>query len=109
MIRLVGNNLAKVSAGTGRLTGHQMRAMSQMAQPKIEPGKTSIPGLDEHGEPRFLENVKMFLSRAAKKTNVPDDVKEVIESCASVIRFNVPLVMDSGELRTIPCYRAQHS
>lgn len=51
----------------------------------------------------------MFLNRAASKTDIPEDVKEVIESCASVIRFNVPLVMDSGELRTIPCYRAQHS
>lgn len=51
----------------------------------------------------------MFLKRAADKTDIPDDVMEVIESCASVIRFNVPLMMDSGELRTIACYRAQHS
>ena len=68
-----------------------------------------MPGLDEHGEPRFLENVKMFLERAAQKTSIPDDVYEIIESCASVIRFNVPLVMDNGELRTVTCYRAQHS
>ena len=51
----------------------------------------------------------MFLARAAEKTNIPEDVLEIIESCASVIRFNVPLIMDSGELRTVMCYRAQHS
>ena len=88
------------------------RAMSAapLAQiPKIELKPTTMPGLDEHGEPRFLENVKMFLERAAKKTSIPDDVYEIIESCASVIRFNVPLVMDNGELRTVTCYRAQHS
>lgn len=77
-----------------------------MAETKVQVGKTSIPGLDDHGEPRFLENVQMFLARAASKTDIPEDVKEIIESCASVIRFNVPLLMDNGELRTIACYRA---
>lgn len=109
MKRLVGSGAAKLSMGN-RLAGLQLRGVAQAAQPNVElASKTSIPGLDEHGEPRFLENVKMFLNRAAAKTEIPEDVKEVIESCASVIRFNVPLVMDSGELRTIPCYRAQHS
>jgi len=32
-----------------------------------------------------------------------------IQSCKSVIRFNIPLKMDDGSVRTIPCYRAQHS
>ena len=87
-----------------------MSATGQPVQiPNIELQATTMPGLDEHGEPRFLENVKMFLERAAKKTSIPDDVYEIIESCASVIRFNVPLVMDNGELRTVTCYRAQHS
>ena len=34
---------------------------------------------------------------------------EYIESCNTVIRFNIGLQMDNGEVRTIPCYRAQHS
>ena len=66
---------------------------------------TMKPGNDEMGEPRFLEQVKMFLARAAKQTDIPPDMYKLIESCASVIRFNIPLRMDSGELRTIPCYR----
>ena len=32
-----------------------------------------------------------------------------IESCSSVIRFNIPLRMDDGSVKTVPCYRAQHS
>merc|ERR1719162_1739551 len=73
------------------------------------PYRMFSPPPESDGEPRFLENVKLFLSRAAEKTDIPPDIKDIIESCSSVIRFNIPLVMDSGELRTIPCYRAQHS
>lgn len=51
----------------------------------------------------------MFMERAAKSTDIPPDIYELIQSCASVIRFNIPLQMDNGEIRTIPCYRAQHS
>ena len=61
--------------------------------------------LDENGEPRFLEQVKLFLNRAAKKTDIPADIYQHIESCKSVVRFNIPLRMDSGIIRTIPCYR----
>ena len=54
---------------------HTARAFSMAAAqtPKIEVRPTSSPGLDKHGEPRFLENVKMFLSRAAEKTDIPPD------------------------------------
>lgn len=65
--------------------------------------------LDKYGEPRFLDQVRMFMERAAKSTDIPPDMYELIQSCASVIRFNIPLQMDNGEIRTIPCYRAQHS
>ena len=61
--------------------------------------------LDENGEPRFLEQVKLFLSRAASKTEIPPDIYKHIESCKSVVRFNIPLRMDDGSIRTIPCYR----
>ena len=61
--------------------------------------------LDENGEPRFLEQVKLFLSRAASKTDIPPDIYKHIESCKSVVRFNIPLRMDDGSIRTIPCYR----
>lgn len=72
--------------------------------PPSEPGQT-----DDLGEPRFLENVKLFLSRAAKKTDIPEDMFKVIENCASVVRFNIPLRMDNGKIESFNCYRAQHS
>jgi hypothetical protein len=43
--------------------------------------------LDHRGEPRFLENVQMFLKRAAEKTDIPKDIYRFIESCSSVVRF----------------------
>ena len=47
----------------------------------------------------------MFLKRAAKKTDIPSDIYRFIESCSSVIRFNIPLKMDDGSFRSVPCYR----
>ncbi len=63
------------------------------------------PGLDEHGEPRFLEQVELFFNRAAKLTDVPADVLNVIKQCNAVIRFQIPLRMDNGEIKNITCYR----
>lgn len=65
----------------------------------------NVGRLDANGEPRFLENVKMFLQRAADKTTIPADMYEYIEKCNSVVRFNIPLKKDDGSLVTIPCYR----
>ena len=36
------------------------------------------PMIDDVGEPRFLEQVQMFLERAAKHTNIPKDVYDLI-------------------------------
>ncbi len=69
----------------------------------------NVGKLDALGEPRFLENVKLFLGRAAKNTKIPADIFAYMQACKSVIRFNIPLRMDDGSIRTIPCYRAQHS
>ena len=49
------------------------------------------PRKDEHDEPRFLEQVELFFNRAAKLTDVPADMLEVIKQCNSVIRFHIPL------------------
>ena len=65
----------------------------------------NVGSLDHLGEPRFLENVKLFFERAAKKTSIPDDMFQFIQSCKNVIRFNIPLRMDDGTIRTIACYR----
>ena len=45
-------------------------------------GKSESKGsLDENGEPRFLENVQMFLKRAGSRTDIPKDIYNYIESC----------------------------
>jgi glutamate dehydrogenase (NAD(P)+) len=67
------------------------------------------PKLDENDEPRFLEQVKLFFNHAAAKTGIDPEFLELIKSCQTVIRFNIPLRRDDGSLETIPCYRAQHN
>ena len=77
-----------------------------MATPvRNDSSMVNVGKLDELGEPRFLENVKMFLGRAAAMTKIPDDMYQYIQACNSVIRFNIPLKMDDGSIRTVPCYR----
>ena len=51
----------------------------------------------------------MFLARAAEQVDIDPDYYKLIESCSSVIRFNIPLRRDDGTVETIACYRAQHS
>lgn len=71
--------------------------------------KATGPRLDAFGEPRFLEQVKLFFNSAASKTGIPEEYLNLIQSCQTVIRFNIPLRRDDGRLETVTCYRAQHS
>jgi glutamate dehydrogenase/leucine dehydrogenase len=70
----------------------------------------SSPGIsktdDATQEPRFLEQVELFFNRAAVKTGVPEDYLEMIKSCDTTVRFNIPLVRDNGIIENITCYRA---
>lgn len=63
------------------------------------------PKLDEFGEPRFLEQVKLFFASAADKTGLDPQYLKMIQACNTVIRFNIPLRRDDGSLDTITCYR----
>ena len=63
------------------------------------------PKLDENNEPRFLEQVKLFYSDAAKLTGIDEQYLNLIKSCQNVVRFNIPLRRDNGTLETITCYR----
>jgi glutamate dehydrogenase (NAD(P)+) len=67
------------------------------------------PKLDEHNEPRFLEQVKLFYNEAAGQTGIEEQYLNLIKACQTVVRFNIPLRRDNGTLETITCYRAQHS
>jgi len=78
-------------------------------KPFATQAKAVGPRLDEHGEPRFLEQVKMHFNNAAAKTGIDQEYLEMIQACQAVVRFNIPLRMDDGSLRTVTCYRAQHS
>jgi len=71
--------------------------------------KATGPRLDENDEPRFLEQVKLFFNSAASKTGIDPQYLKFIQSCNSVVRFNIPLRRDNGDLDTVTCYRAQHS
>ena len=67
------------------------------------------PVTDGKAEPRFLEMVKLHFDKAAKYTNVSQDLLGYIKECNSMVRFNIPLQKDDGSLEILTCYRAQHS
>lgn len=71
----------------------------------VDKDKKFGPQMDKFGEPRFLEQVKMFYERAAAKTGIPEDYLKLIQACDSVVRFNIPLKRDNGQVETITCYR----
>jgi len=83
-------NNFKMLSKTGSLAMRQQPIRSFAAE------ATYGSNLDEMGEPRFLENVQLFLKRAAGKLDIPADIYEYIEKCHSVVRFDVPLQMDNG-------------
>lgn len=68
-------------------------------------GAATGPRLDANGEPRFLEQVKLFYNSAASKTGIPQEYLNLIQACNTVIRFNIPLRRDDGRLETVTCYR----
>ena len=75
------------------------RAFVSAAAPKFG------PKMDENDEPRFLEQVKLFYNEAASKTGIDEQQLNLIKSCQTVVRFNIPLRRDDGTLETITCYR----
>jgi len=62
--------------------------------------------VDENGEPRFLEQVKMFYDSGASKTGIDPQWLNLIKACQAVVRFNIPLRRDNGKLEVVTCYRA---
>jgi hypothetical protein len=95
----------KLGKSNSQLSSPPLSAFNQIRTMAALQSNVNVGKLDELGEPRFLENVKLFFERAAKKTNIPDDMFKFIQSCKNVVRFNIPLRMDDGTIRTIPCYR----
>ena len=79
--------------------------MRAFAAAPAAPAKTTGPRLDENNEPRFLEQVKLFYNSASAKTGISAEYLNLIASCQTVVRFNIPLRRDNGSLETITCYR----
>lgn len=49
-----------------------------------------------------------MIDNAAKKAGIKQDMLNYITSCDSVVRFQIPIIRDNGNLETLTCYRAQH-
>lgn len=50
----------------------------------------------------------MVIENAAQKVNIRPDMLRFIMACDNVIRFQIPIVRDNGQLEVLTCYRAQH-
>lgn len=48
------------------------------------------------------------MKNAATKANIREDMLKYIMSCDNVVRFQIPVIRDNGQLETLTCYRAQH-
>ena len=68
---------------------------------------TSQPGphLDDSGEPRFLEQVRMYVDEAAAKAKVNPQYLPSIKECNNVLRFHITITRDDGSLECVPAYR----
>ena len=60
-------------------------------------------------EPGFHEQVQMYYEEAAKISGIKKHLLEYIKKPSAVIKFNIPLKKDSGELEVVEAYRCQHS
>ena len=63
------------------------------------------PHLDVHGEPRFLEQIKMYVDEAAAKSRVNPQFLPSIKECNNVLRFQITITRDDGSLECVPAYR----
>lgn len=69
-------------------------------------GITSVgPHLDDSGEPRFLEQVKLFVDEASTKSKVNPQFLTSIKECNNVLRFAITITRDDGSLEVVPAYR----
>lgn len=53
--------------------------------------------------------MKLFFESGASKTGIDPQWLNLIKACQTVVRFNIPLRRDNGDLQVVTCYRAQHS
>jgi len=57
----------------------------------------------------FLEDVNRYFDEAARHTQLPAGLLELVRSCNSVYRMRFPVVRDDGQVTVVEAYRAEHS
>ena len=60
-------------------------------------------------EPNFLKTSENFFKKAAKYTNLKADYLNYLMMPNSVLKLNLPFIMDNGELRVVESYRCHHN
>lgn len=84
--------------------------MSIAGTPRWANDPTQAKEITSYGEePRFLDQVHMFFDKAAKFTHATPELLNFIKQCHTIVRFNIPIIRDSGEIEVVKCYRAHHS
>lgn len=91
---------------TTKFLYHPNLFSTSVFQPRARGVMSSIHAKDE--EPSFLQMVKSYFDQAGRYTNVSKDVLEVYKNCNRVIKINLPLVRENGQIEYITSYRAQH-
>lgn len=104
------SSVRNIRKGSLSLAASSKRYMSIGGAPKwIRNSAIDQVALKQEEEPRLLDQCNMFFDQAAKYTRCTPYLLEYIKKCHNLIRFNIPIKRDTGELEVITCYRAQHS
>lgn len=99
------NSSAPLFATTSSLASNYTRLFSS-SHPEPAPPVIDAPAVKK---PNFLDSVEYFFDRAAKLTDIDDDLMSLIRSCNTCVQFEFPIKRDDGTTQVITGYRAQHS
>lgn len=55
-----------------------------------------------------MEQVQLYVDQASKITTIEPGMLNYLMSCDHVLRFQIPVKRDNGDIETLTCYRAQH-
>lgn len=99
---------ANTDTTTNRMMDYNARGSNAATSVPYAPLKANLSDNVVKQEPRFLENVQLTVENAAQKVGIRPDMLKYIMSCDAVVRFQIPIVRDNGQLETLTCYRAQH-
>ena len=80
--------------------------------PSAAPNAAPAPPIFDRSLPvlasSFQDSVTLYFDRAAALTNISPERLEALRHVNSLLKLNLPLRLDNGELITIKAWRAQH-